>query len=456
MVRRTRRYVAALAVGVLSSALAACGSGGGGQAPAEEFSAEASGSMRVYAWNAQDGVAEARQAYAESQLAGVSVQYDTANFDPQKFTALAASGNLPDVVRMDRQYVGTYAAKDLIRPLDDCYRMNGVDPSAYFYPAVVEDVTYGDAVYAVPEFFQPPAILLNTRVTEAAGVAPEQFDTSNPEALVAAAEQLTTTAPGGELDVLGLHPTTDVSMASWLLVTGGTVMDDEGRPTLEDPGVVEAFEMLKALYDAQGGYSKVIDYANSFDQFGDENQYVTDQVAAQVYQQWYPNVLTAVADEVQIQAVPLRDAEGAPIAATNGTSFVIPTAAKNPSAACKWALAVTAEEAWMSAAEARAQTVAAEPGRMFTGLFTGSQVADQKIKEKYVVPTGNADFDQVIEAYYEVVGNGVSIGSSPVGLEIQRELHNALVVVGNGQMSVPEALARAQEAAMRSFEAVEG
>ena len=71
---------------------------------------------------------------------------------------------------MDRRLVGTYAAQGLIRPLDTCFSAHGVDPKSQYYPSVVDDVTYDQKLWAVPQFYQPPAIILNQRVMEKAGV----------------------------------------------------------------------------------------------------------------------------------------------------------------------------------------------------------------------------------------------------------------------------------------------
>ena len=135
----------------------------------------------------------------------------------------------------------------------------------------------------------------------------------------------------------------------------------------------------------------------------------------------------------------------------SGSSFVIPVGAKNPAAACAWMVALTSDEAWMAAGEARAAT-REEDGGINTGLFTGSPAADQEIRDMYVKPSGNANFDQVISTYYDVVDYGTSFGASPAGLTIQSELNNAVGAVLLGEKTTEEALADAQDAAMRAYE----
>ncbi|WP_402845378.1 hypothetical protein [Microbacterium sp. GXS0129] len=85
-------------------------------------------------------------------------------------------------------------------------------------------------------------------------------------------------------------------------------------------------------------------------------------------------------------------------------------------------------------------------------LFTGSPDADKALRDTWVKPSGNADFDQVISAYYDVVDYGQSFGSSPAGQEIQNELNNAITAALLGDKTPEQALADAQKAAMRAYE----
>ena len=133
-------------------------------------------------FNNADEVGLSRLTYAEEQLPDLDVQIDETGFDAQKFTTRAASGQVPDLVQMDRQFVATYAAQDLIVPLDDCFSAHDVDPATQYYESVTADVVYDGSTWGISQFYQPPAILLNTRVMEAAGVTPDQIDTSQPDA----------------------------------------------------------------------------------------------------------------------------------------------------------------------------------------------------------------------------------------------------------------------------------
>ncbi len=442
-------------------AVAACGGGngggggGGGGGEEAEFSTEISGELELWGFENADEVAQSRIDLAEEVVgeSGVTLEQDNSAFDAQKFTTLAASGGLPDMVLMDRQFVATYAAQNLILPLDACFEAQGVDPTSYWYPQVVADVTYQDEVWAVPQFYQPPAILLNTRVLDEAGITPEQIDTSDPAGLVAAAEAMTV-LEGGIPTRIGFDPQ-GVSKASlWFLSYGGGIIDDEGMPMIDDPANVEAVEFLTELYDAQGGYANVKSFVDSFDVFGDNNSYVADQVGAAVFDQWYVNVLTPYAEQVEIGGVPMMSQDGQPITAASGSSLVIPTASDNPSAACAYLIALTSLEAWEAAGAARAETTAADASRfgINAGLFTGSPEADESIREQYVQETDFTGFNQTIATYYDVAASGESFGSSPAGQQIQTEVQNAVTAALLGEQEPAAALAAAQEAAMRAYD----
>jgi multiple sugar transport system substrate-binding protein len=448
-----KRMVGLVAIGAASAMLlAGCGGGGGEATTAEDvdFSAEPTGALTAWGFENADDVGQARLDYAEEQLSDVDIELDATAFDTQKFTTRLASGDVPDVVQMDRRFVGQFAAQGLIVPLDDCFAAHDVTPTELWYENVIDDVTLDGSVWAVPQFYQPPAILVNLNVLEPAGLTVEDIDTSDPEKLLAAVTAMYQES-GGVPSVLGMDPVSTGVAELWVLGNGGQLTDDEGKPTLDDPANAAGIDLLKEINDAQGGFAKVKSFTDSFDTFGENNQFVANQVGSQINQQWYPNVLSPYVDQINIQAVPFKNADGEPFAVASGSSFVIPVGAENPGAACAWMNALTSQEAWLAAGEARAAT-RAEDGGINTGLFTGSPAADQEIRDTYVEPSGNANFDQVIETYYEVVDYGTSFGASAAGLTIQSELNNAVGAVLLGEKTTEEALADAQDAAMRAYE----
>lgn len=443
------------AAGAIAAALLLTGCGGAAGNAEADFEADPTGALSGWGFENTDDVGQARLDHAAAQLEGVEITLDQTAFDAQKFTTLAASGSMPDVVQIDRQFVATYAAQGLLMPLDACFAANDVDPQQRWYPQVVQDVTWEDQVWAVPQFYQPPLILTNARVMAEAGVAAEDLDPSDPVGLIDAAEAMTATE-GGSISRVGFDPQGVSKAAMWMLSFGGGIVDESGAPTLDRAENVEAATFLQQLYDAQGGFAEVSSLVDSFDLFGDENPYVTDQVGAAVFDQWYVNVLTPYAEQVEIGAVPLRNQEGEDFTAAGGSSFVIPAGAANPSAACAWALQLTSPEAWQAAAEARATTTEEEPERLGinAGLFTGSPESDTAIRENFASAEGFPGFQGAIDSYYDVAAEGTSLGGSPAGQQIQTELQNAMQSILLGDSSAEDALTAAQEAAQRAYDQV--
>jgi multiple sugar transport system substrate-binding protein len=447
--RVREKSVAVLALAVLG--LTACGGGAASPAATADFKKDASGTMTAWAFDNADDVGKARLQYAQSQLSGVKVTMDQTPFDAQKFTTRAASGEVPDVVQMDRAFVATYAAQGLIKPLDGCFKAHGMDPAKQFYPAVTQQVTYQDKVWAVPQFYQPAAIILNQNVLQPAGVSAADIDTSDKAKLLAAVAKSSKT-DGGNPATLGFDPVAGGQAELWLLGQGGRLMDDKGAPALDDPANIGALSFLKQIYDAQGGYAKVKSFSDSFDTFGKQNQFVKNQVGAQVNAQWYVNVLAPYSQTLNISATAFKDKDGKPLTVAGGTSFVIPAGAKNADAACAWMTSLVTDDAWSAAGSARADKIAATPGGINTGLFTGSPSADKIIRDKYVKPSGNEGFDKAIQTYYDVLPSGKTLGASPAGQTIKTELNNAVASALLGTKAPDKALADAQAAAKRAFD----
>jgi multiple sugar transport system substrate-binding protein len=458
MIKR-RSAIVALAMTASVAVLTGCSGGGGGSGSGGDgggktdkpaFSTKVSGTLNVWGFNSPDEVAKSRYDYAKEQLKGVTLKNDSTQFDAQKFTTRVASGNVPDVVQMDQSYVTTYAAQGLIQPVDECYSAYKQTPTKRYYPQIVDYIKYKDAVYAIAQFYQPPGIILNERVMKKAGVKDSDIDTSKPDTLLAAIKKMYK-SEGGKPTTLGFDPVGTGQPYLWILGMGGQTSDASGKPTLNDPKNIKGMELLKQIYDAQGGFSKVKSFSDAFDNFGDKNTYVTDKVGASVWPQWYVNVLTPYVKKVEIAGVPFKGADGQPYTASGGTAFVIPVGAKNKDAACAFALQATSTEAWMAAGDARATTIKKTPGAINTGLFTGSPEADQKIRDTYVKPSGNKGFDNTIAMFYSILPSGKSYGASAAGQAIQQNLTNAIQAYLQGQKSAEKALADAQSASVRAY-----
>ncbi len=97
-----------------------------------------------------------------------------------------------------------------------------------------------------------------------------------------------------------------------------------------DPSNAAGIDALKEITTRRAELRAVKSFTDSFDTFGDANQFAQKQVGAQVANQWYPNVLSASRDRISLQGRSVRDAEGPDVLARLGYGIRIPAGAKTP------------------------------------------------------------------------------------------------------------------------------
>src|SRR4051812_30910415 len=111
--------------------------------------AAADRTLHIYGFGPGDDVANGRAAIAARALGGADVDNPRGGFDDRAFLTRLASGDVPDIVYLDRSKVGTYAAKNALLPLANCVRSESIDRSQY-RAAALNEVTYKGQLYALP------------------------------------------------------------------------------------------------------------------------------------------------------------------------------------------------------------------------------------------------------------------------------------------------------------------
>src|SRR5829696_1461861 len=311
----------------------------------------------------------------------VALEFTEADFKAETFLTAVAAGNPPDVVRMDRAIIGTYVANGALDPLDTCITDFGIDMAQYRQPAVAM-VTVGGSVYGIPEFYDSRIILINDSVITEAGLTPEDIDTSNWEKLAETNKKLLKTE-GGKITRIGIDPKLPEFLPLWAKANGASIVSDDGKTSqLEDPKVAEALEFAASLVKAHGSNADFLDFRGNSpsgkDFFGPGNQFAADTVGAFPMEQWYLNVLADNSPDEKLDFQPFKDRQGNPISLSGGSTWVIPSSAKNKDAACAFMKEITLPETWFAAAKVRADKRSTDK-KAFTGVYTGNKVADEKI-----------------------------------------------------------------------------
>ena len=440
-----------LALGIIGIlALTSCATGSStstDDAVSYDPDATLSGDLSIMGFSSSDEVAGARLERTEKILGtDVAVSLVEGDLDIQQFLSSVAAGDPPELVYADRAQIGSFAARGAIIPLDKCISGEGIDTGQYRAPALAQ-VTFNDSVYGIPEFNQVQVTMANTSLLAAAGVTVDAVNGSDWTAMADANRKLA--GAGGS--VIGVDPKLPEFLPLWTAANGGALISDDGKTaSLNDPAVVEALEFGVGLYDAQGGFASVKAVRDSADFFGSGNQFATNTLGAMPMEQWYINVLNDVSPDATISFDTVRDTQGNPLAYAGGSAWAIPAGSDNPAAACRFARTMTEVDAWLAAAEARIDKRTAE-GKPFTGILTGNEVADDKVRA-LVQPTGSAQWDSAIAAMYEANDNTFSLTANPADAEFTTIWQDAVNQVLNGQAGAQEALDAANQAAQTALD----
>lgn len=440
--RRLRRPLVALAAAACLAPAAACG----GVSLADDDS----DALTTMGFTRGDAIANVRLDMATEALAGTDVRVTEGAFDEQQFLSSVAAGDPPDVVRMDRALMGGYADRGAIMPLTQCLKDERVDVGQ-FREAVIDEASLDGTVYGLPDSYDSRPLLINGALLKEAGVEPSDVDTSDWDGLRALARKLHQ-EKDGKLTRIGFDPKIPEFFPLWTRANGGSLISADGRTAqLDSPEVVEALEFTTGVIDDQGGWGRFKALRDSFDQFGEQNPFVRNQIGVYPMEDWYLSVLGGVTPKIDLHTRPFLDREGKPINYVSGLSWAIPKGARNPEQACKFITSMTSVEAWTTAAKAKAKEIRSG-GAHYVNDLTGNVIADRRIAEEVWKPTGNRAFDEASGTLRSIQDDPVVVPANAAGTEFRRAWMNAVNSVLSGSQSPREALEEAQDRAQSALD----
>lgn len=442
----SKRYPLTAVAATAALVLSGCGGVGGG----DDEGAGAAATLTTMGFGVGDEIASTRVDLADKAIAPSKVKIGSDTFDAQQFLSAVASKTPPDLVYMDRQLLGTYAARGTIEPLDDCVSKESVDLDQYRDPALRE-ITLDGKLYGLPEFYDNRVLMVNDASLRSAGVDPSAVDTSDHAALTQLAAQLTK-KDDDKLARIGFDPKIPEFLPVWAKANGVDMLSADGKKAnLDDPKLVAGLEYAVSLINAQGGWGTFKAFRDSFDFFGEKNQFAADQLAAFPMEDWYLNVLADVSPKTAITVAPFTDEHGKTVDWVTGSAWAIPSASKHKDQACKWIKTMTTSDTWIAAAQARADKRKSE-GKAFTGVYTGNEVADRKIFGDVVSLSDTPVYDKAVKVVLSAQDSAFSMPSSPAGSEFQTAWQDAVNRVLSGQQSPADAMKQAQQEAQAALD----
>jgi multiple sugar transport system substrate-binding protein len=240
-----RKVLALVVFAALAIVAAGCGgsstSSGNNSSSSSQFRAEPASqrsgqTLHIYGFGPGDDVANNRAALATKAVAPAKVSNPAGAFDPQRFLTQLAGGSVPDVVYLDRQQIATLAAQGALQPIDGCLTAQGIGRAQFRRPAL-QEATYKGKLYALPEFTNQRALIVNLDALRQAGVPLSDVSTTDWAKLKVVAKKLTK-MQGGKLTRIGFDPkipeffilSAHANGARSWAPTGGTRISTRRRP----------------------------------------------------------------------------------------------------------------------------------------------------------------------------------------------------------------------------------
>ncbi|WP_260115462.1 ABC transporter substrate-binding protein [Paenibacillus hexagrammi] len=251
-----------LASTLLAGALAGCSTS---EAPASNASNTSNGStstpasnqpitLKFASWSiseaATKGALEEMAKAFEQQHPNVKIEFVGIPFGDikQQTFVMASSGNAPDIMQTFPSWFSTYAASDIITPVDD---LVGKDYVNDILPSFKEDFSYQGKLMGVPWAPTPYILYYNKELFKKAGLPdapPKTYD----EMMDAARKISKLKTDAGE-KVYGYGEATDKLAINGMIALkniysfGGTVLDKDGKVNVNTPEVIEALKHYQTL-----------------------------------------------------------------------------------------------------------------------------------------------------------------------------------------------------------------
>src|SRR2546423_11589649 len=245
-------------------------------APRGPSSAKAT--LKVYGFGPGDEIANTRADLATSAVGG-GVDNPRGGFDDRQFLASFASGDVPDVVYLDRFKVAEFAAKGAFQPLTSCVKSKKINLKQYTRSAL-QEVTYKGKLYGIPEFTNPRTVIVDNHGVKDAGLKVSDLNTNN-WAKLAQANKKMLKVSGGKVTRIGFDPKLPEFFPLWAKANGVDIISKDGlHAKLNSPKAVQALTFAYSLIKAHGGWNRFKAFRDTWDFFGADNQVAKDQIGA--------------------------------------------------------------------------------------------------------------------------------------------------------------------------------
>ncbi|MGH2710000.1 MAG: ABC transporter substrate-binding protein [Actinomycetota bacterium] len=274
--RPSRRALGALA---MSLVMVSCVGTGG-----NPDQAEAGGPITVMLWAEPEELPAYRKVVAKFEQAEPEVDVNLVPFGERedllaRLSTSFAGGTPPDLFLLNYRFIGQYADRGVLEPIQERLDSSDAFSQDDFYPQAMEAFAFDGVQTCLPQNVSSLVVYYNVDLFKEIGLEgpPEGWTYFD---MVGLARNLTVDRDGdGAPEQYGLGvESTIIRMAPFIWSNGGTLVDDEAAPTrftLEEPGAVE---VMQSFFDLREEY-RVIPTEHEIEAQSDEDRFLNGTTA---------------------------------------------------------------------------------------------------------------------------------------------------------------------------------
>ncbi len=405
------------------------GSGGSGEQTSSgigDVPTDTNATVRVLMENVPDtDIVKGLVGQFNQKYPDIDVKIETMTFDQMRdrlVSSFQASTAAYDLIVVDNPWMDDFAEAGFLEPLNDrIASTTGYEPEDFF--ASLTDITEVDGTtYGVPFYNYALGYIYNTADLTAAGLAaPSDLD-----ALVSTSQRLKTADRAG----IAMQPQRGYKIfeewANWLFAAGGSIYDEDGKPTLDTPEAARALEAYIETY-------KTAAPANSLSWGFDEafRSVSSGKSASMIGYNW--------------NLPALNDPEGA--SGERAGQFALAPIPGGKSALGSWSWAIPANSGAADAAWAFASWVTSPEVDALRVADGGAVIRQSSLTAPLVLADGyGADYYKTVG---EILADAAPLTQGQGGEEMIQAVGTELNDAAAGNKSVADALRDAQAAVER-------